>query len=59
MPPIVKALGWAAAIILIAIGSRMGFYSENVADVLMMATLVTWVSIGFPRSCAGRTVSGN
>jgi hypothetical protein len=59
MSTYVKAFGWAAVIILIAIASRAGFFGEEVADWLMMATLVVWASTSFPRNCAGRTSQGN
>jgi hypothetical protein len=54
-----KALAWAAAIILVAIGSRSGFYGEDLSNALMMAILVMWVAVGMPRNCAGRTTQGS
>ena len=54
-----KALAWAAAIILVALGSRSGLYGEDLSDALMMAILVIWVAVGMPRSCASDTKQGN
>jgi hypothetical protein len=54
-----KAMAWAAAIILVAIGSRWGLYGEDLSDALMMAVLVMWAAVGMPRNCASRTTQGN
>ena len=59
MSEIFKALGWAAAIISVAIASRAGLIGGDIPEWLMMAMLVGWVATSTRGNCRSCSISRN